>query len=82
MTLLIITFQWYISQFKYINNFRFVGEDEHTQYAAVISTYTKHDPIFSKESIKTTISQIALPSQIKFIYWGSDGASAFKSTYV
>ena len=69
VTLLIITFQWYISQFKYINNFRFVGEDEHIQYTAVISTYTKHDPIFSKESIETTISQITLPSQIKFIYW-------------
>ena len=63
------------------NSFRFIGENEHTQYCAIIFTYTKHDAIFFKEALTVVLREIDLPKQIKTIYWGSDGASAFKSTY-
>ena len=61
---------------------RWIGDNEHKQVFAFISTYTKHDSIFSIHCIRTFMQNFFLPPQIRFLYFGSDGGSHFKNTYV
>ena len=87
IALFVLTIQWYFFFYLFffhlfIYHFRWVHDSEHKQVFAFISTYTKHDSIFSVHCIRTFMENFVLPPQIRYLYFGSDGGSHFKSTYV